>query len=142
MPSPHELKVHTETIMQAALFKKKMEEEREFRKRQDWYLQQQQKASSFSDGNMQPDEELNRSLSLDLHQSPTKKATFGRKASTGNLSTVPTTSMMREKMTENNIATSKTTVPDNSNGSANANWLASNNSSKDTHKGKIETKKI
>lgn len=130
MPSPRELKVHTESIMKGALFKKKMEEEREFLKRQEWHLQQQQhKASGLGDGN--------RSLSMDLHQSPGTKPNIGRNAFPGKFSFLPT-SVMREKVSENIIGTLGAAV-DNLNNQPNQSWLESNDSPKppDTHKGKF-----
>lgn len=143
MPSPRELKVHTESIMKGALFKKKMEEEREFLKRQEWHLQQQHNASGLCDDNRREDVELHRSLSLDLHQSPVKMQNLGRKAPPGKFSFLPN-SVMREKVAENNFGTSGTAVTaiDNMNDQVNQSWLASNDPSKrpETQMGKFEKK--
>lgn len=139
MPSPHELKVLTESIMKGALFKKKMEEEREYLKRQEWLLQQQTKAFGLNDVNRRDDVEMHRNLSLDLHQSPGKKPIIGRKTPPGKFSFLPT-SEMREKVAENDFGASGAvaTVADNLNDQANHNWLPSKDASmrSDTQTGK------
>ncbi len=49
IPSPRELQFHTQSIMQSALIKKKLEEQREnFRKRQEMQQQQQQQQSHMN----------------------------------------------------------------------------------------------
>lgn len=54
IPSPRELQVHTQSIMQNALIKKKLEEQREnFRKRQEMQQQQQQNPQNSIDSNQE-----------------------------------------------------------------------------------------
>lgn len=51
IPSPRELQVHTQNILQRALIKKKLEEQQEnYRKKQEMQLQQQQQQQSPSGG--------------------------------------------------------------------------------------------
>lgn len=134
MPSPRELKVHTESIMKGALFKKKMEE-RELLKRQEWHLQHQHKTSGLGEGTSRNDVEMHRSLSMDLHQSPAPMS--GRKVPPEKFSFLPTP-MMRENVVENNIAGAAATAVENLNNHGNRSWPAHNDSSKppDTQKGK------
>lgn len=52
IPSPRELQVHTQNILQRALIKKKLEEQQEnFRKKQELQLQQQQRGQSPNNNN-------------------------------------------------------------------------------------------
>lgn len=138
MPSPRELKVHTESIMKGAVFKKKLEEEREFLKRQELHLQPQQNPSELGVGNRRDDIELQRSLSMDF-QSPTKNPTMSRNTPPGKFSFVPTATML-EKMAKNSVGTpgAAANVVDNLNDQAKS-WLPRNDAFErpDTQKGKL-----
>lgn len=73
IPSPRELQFHTQSIMQNALIKKKLEEQREnFRKRQELQQQQQQQQQPSNSNNMEGNDQQqsNNSVSINRGVSP------------------------------------------------------------------------